>query len=216
MVGKKVRELAFQRIGFRQIGDPYGASTDLVLVGWTDAAAGGPDAVAPTARLARSVEASVDVEDQGGIVGEYQGLGRYLHTECAHGFDFIEQRKRVDDNAGTDDRQPAWTHDSGRQQAELVGLALDHQGMACVVPALEPHHHVGAFRQPVDNLALALVAPLRPDHRYIAHGTSFNSDCRPRTRGPRLLPVGRPAGHACTRGPMPGRRCRRRAEVRHR
>src|SRR3979490_3155480 len=52
--------------------------------------------------------------------------------------------------------------------------------MAGIVAALEAHDDVGLFGQPVDDLALALVAPLGPDHNYICHE-------RPLTRadGPR-------------------------------
>jgi hypothetical protein len=41
--------------------------------------------------------------------------------------------------------------------------------MAGIVTALKAHHHVGARAQPVDNLSLALVAPLGADHRDIGH-----------------------------------------------
>jgi hypothetical protein len=36
--------------------------------------------------------------------------------------------------------------------------------VAGVVAALEAHHAVGVFGQPVDDLALALVTPLRADN----------------------------------------------------
>jgi hypothetical protein len=50
--------------------------------------------------------------------------------------------------------------------------ALDHQRVAGVVPALEPHHALGVIGQPVDELALALVAPLGADDHDVAaaHG----------------------------------------------
>jgi hypothetical protein len=35
--------------------------------------------------------------------------------------------------------------------------------------ALEADHGIGAFGQPVDNLAFALVAPLSADYGYIRH-----------------------------------------------
>ena len=56
-----------------------------------------------------------------------------------------------------------------RQQRQLEHLAVDHKRMARIVPALEAHDHVSALRQPVHNLALALVAPLGADDRYIRH-----------------------------------------------
>src|SRR3546814_8766029 len=45
----------------------------------------------------------------------------------------------------------------------------DLQGMAGIVAALEPHHHIGAQGKPVDDLALALVAPLGADNHHVAH-----------------------------------------------
>jgi hypothetical protein len=36
--------------------------------------------------------------------------------------------------------------------------------MARIVTALKTHHAVGAFGQPVDQFAFALVAPLGPDN----------------------------------------------------
>src|SRR5271169_1654513 len=45
--------------------------------------------------------------------------------------------------------------------------------MSGIVAALEAHHHVGLFGQPVDDLALALVAPLRPDDDHIGHEASL-------------------------------------------
>ena len=62
-----------------------------------------------------------------------------------------------------------WPHDAGRQQRELVGDAVDDQRVAGIVAALEAHDDIGALRQPVDDLALALIAPLGADHRDIRH-----------------------------------------------
>ena len=51
--------------------------------------------------------------------------------------------------------------------------------MAGIVAALEAHHDVGLLGEPVDDLALALVTPLGPDHHHIRHEVPF----------PRLAPV---------------------------
>ena len=40
--------------------------------------------------------------------------------------------------------------------------------------ALEPHDDIGAFRQPVDNLALTLVAPLGANHYGVGHFETFS------------------------------------------
>ena len=67
----------------------------------------------------------------------------------------------------------------GGQQRQLVDLAVDHQRVAGIVAALETHHDIGPLRQPVDDLALALVAPLRADDHHIGH-SEFPSICGPR------------------------------------
>ena len=46
--------------------------------------------------------------------------------------------------------------------------AIDHQCVASVVPPLEAHYALSAFRQPIDQLAFAFVAPLGTDHHYVA------------------------------------------------
>ena len=50
--------------------------------------------------------------------------------------------------------------DAGRHQIQLVDLFADDQRVAGIVPALETHHPLRMIGQPVDDLALALVAPL--------------------------------------------------------
>jgi hypothetical protein len=43
--------------------------------------------------------------------------------------------------------------------------------MAGIVATLKPYDDVRTFRKPVDNLALALVTPLRTDHDHVRHQT---------------------------------------------
>jgi hypothetical protein len=42
--------------------------------------------------------------------------------------------------------------------------------MAGVMAALEPHDHIGAARQPIDDLSLAFVTPLGADDGDVSHG----------------------------------------------
>jgi hypothetical protein len=49
--------------------------------------------------------------------------------------------------------------------------------MAGIVAALEAHHDLGALAEPVDDLALALVAPLGADHCHVGH-CLFPSDTK--------------------------------------
>ena len=54
------------------------------------------------------------------------------------------------------------------QQRQLVGGAVDDQGVAGIVAALKAHDDIGALRQPVDDLALAFVAPLGADDYHVS------------------------------------------------
>jgi hypothetical protein len=57
--------------------------------------------------------------------------------------------------------------------AELVDLIAHHQRMAGVVPALEAHDGIRAAGQPIDDLALALIAPLGANHGYVGQNDAF-------------------------------------------
>ena len=76
---------------------------------------------------------------------------------------------RIEHDAVADDRQFSRPHDAGRKQAELEGHSVNDERMAGVVAALEAHDDVGALRQPVDDLAFTLVAPLRADDYDVRH-----------------------------------------------
>ena len=92
-------------------------------------------------------------------------------------------------------------HHARRQQRELVGLAVDDERVPGIVPALKPHDDIGALGQPVDDLALALVAPLGADHGHVCHGaiplvrhagldpaSTYSRTVRLRRHGPRIKP----------------------------
>ena len=83
--------------------------------------------------------------------------------------DFVEERVRIEHHAVADDRQLSRPHHAGGQQRQLVGGAVDDQRVAGIVAALEADDDVGLLRQPIDDLALALVAPLGADHDNICH-----------------------------------------------
>src|ERR1700683_3709660 len=58
--------------------------------------------------------------------------------------------------------------------------------------ALEAHHDVGLFGQPIDDLALAFIPPLGADHDNICHAGLVQETCERSTlRGDRRLPLTR-------------------------
>ena len=137
-------------------------------------------------RVRANVEFLVQRQDQRRVLGDAQIVRRDLDALLLELGDLVDQRAGIEHHAVADDRQLAWPHDAGRQQRKLVGGAIDDQRMAGIMAALEANHDVGLLRQPVDNLALALVAPLGADHDNIGHEElspgAYETDERTRER----------------------------------
>ena len=124
--------------------------------------------------FAERVEVAVQRQDEGRVLGDPQVLGRDRDPLPRQPLDLVDERVRIDDDAIADDRELARAARPRRQKAQLVADAVDDKGMAGVVAALEAHDDVGALRQPVDDLALAFVAPLRSDDDHIRHVPSHS------------------------------------------
>ena len=92
---------------------------------------------------------------------------RPLHVDAARAqaVDLADQDRRVDDDAVADDAARARVEDARRDQVELELLLAADDRVAGVVAALEAHDDVGVLGEQVDDLALALVAPLGADDR---------------------------------------------------
>ena len=63
-------------------------------------------------------------------------------------------------HAVADQAQRTFAQDARRDQVQDGLLAIDDQGVAGVVPALEAHDRTDLLGQQVDDLALAFIAPL--------------------------------------------------------
>ena len=78
--------------------------------------------------------------------------------------DFREQRLRIDDDAVADDARHAVVQDARRDEMQHELLAFDVYRVTGVVATLVARHDREVRRQQIDDLALALVAPLRAQH----------------------------------------------------
>ena len=170
VMGEQALDLGVERREIGEVHDADGAAADLVLIGGADAALGRAD-LGPGGGgiLPQRVEFAMQRQDQRRVFGDAQIFARDLDALGAQIGDFLDEMTRIDDDAIADHRKLARAHDAGRQQRQLVDDAVDDQRMAGVVAALKAHHDVGRDRQPVDDLALALVAPLGADHHHIRH-----------------------------------------------
>ena len=145
-----------------EVAHPDRAAADLVLVGGADAAARRADLAGARSIFAQAVEVAVDGQDQRARLSDPQDFRRDFDALLADALNLGFERPRIEHDAIADDRRRA-ADDAARQQRELVGLVSHDERVAGVVAALEADHHVGAARQPVDDLALAFVAPLGAD-----------------------------------------------------
>jgi hypothetical protein len=110
--------------------------------------------------------------------------------------DLLEQRLRIDHHAVADHAGDAGMEDARRDQVEDELLAVDIHGVAGVVPALITRHRGEVRGEHVNDLALALISPLRSQdgniglrHSALWYRTASKITKRPRPdrRKPRLV-----------------------------
>ena len=109
-------------------------------------------------------------QDQRRVLGDAEIVAADVHPEFLDLGDLVGERPGIDHDAVADHRELALAHHAGGKQRELIGGAVDHQRVAGIVAALEAHHDIGTLGQPIDDLALAFVAPLGADDHDIGHG----------------------------------------------
>ena len=170
MVGEQPVDLGRQVVGIGEVHEPDRPAPDLVLVGGADAAPCRADPGPGAGVLTQGVELAVHGQDQRAIVGDAKVVAGHCDTLVSQAPDLGHQGVRVQHDAVADHRELAGAHHPGGQQRELVDGIADDQRVAGIVAALEAHDDVGLFREPVDDLALALVAPLGADDDHIRHG----------------------------------------------
>ena len=81
--------------------------------------------------------------------------------------DLLEQRRRIHDHTVADNATDLGVQDAGRDEVQDKLLPVDVHRVACVVTTLVSSHDRERRREQVDDLAFALVAPLRAQHRQI-------------------------------------------------
>ena len=148
-----------------QVGDADRAAADLVLVGRADAAAGGADLGRSPACASRAASRSrCSGRIRQALSASTSRSGVIVTPWAPIALDLVQQGPGIDHHAVADDRQLA-LHHAGRQQATACRSCSP---TTSVWPALWPPWKrtttSARLRQPVDDLALALVAPLGADH----------------------------------------------------
>ena len=85
----------------------------------------------------------------------------FLH--CVHLF---ERDFGIEDDAVADDVRLAVVKDARGQKTKLELFALDADGVSGIAAALIAHDRIGLLGEVVDDLSLALIAPLRACNYY--------------------------------------------------
>ena len=162
-------DLVRQRVEVGEVHQADGAAADLVLIGRPDAAARGADRGGGVGGFAQGIEFAVQRQNQRDVFGDPQIVRADGDALPLQFRDFVEESLGVEHDAVADHRKLRGAQHAGRQQRQLVGLAIDDERMAGIVAALEAHDDVGLLRQPVDDLALPFVTPLGADDDNIGH-----------------------------------------------
>ena len=106
--------------------------------------------------------------------------------------DFAEESLQRHDGAVADEAFARCVHDARRDQTQDGLLAVDDKRMSGVVAAIEANDAGSFFRQPVNDLAFAFVAPLSADHDNILAHLGFLRLNKKGSSGPPVRPL--PAG----------------------
>ena len=91
---------------------------------------------------------------------------RSVDAAFLHGVHLFERDFGIEDDAVADDVRLAVVKDARGQEAQLEFLALDADGVSGIAAALIAHDRIGLLGEVVDNLSLALIAPLRACDYY--------------------------------------------------
>ena len=157
-------QLGGERREVAQLATAQTRAGDFVGVTRTDATQGGADFGRALVGFECGVERLVARQHQVRAVADQQAW-RGIDTARDEFVEFIAQREGVDHHTVADDARGLVVQDTGWQQVQDRLLTFDHHRVAGVGAALATHYHIGARGKQVDDLALALVAPLQTqDH----------------------------------------------------
>lgn len=113
----------------------------------------------------------MDGQDEGGRLGDLHHIRCDVDALFSDPLNLGHESPGIDHDAITDNRKLA-ANDTRGEQGEFVDLLADNQRMARIMAALETRDDIGAMRQPVNQLALAFIAPLGAYHGHIGHENS--------------------------------------------
>ena len=170
LLGQRHLDLLAEDLRVEQVLQPDPEPVGLVGVGGADAAAGRADLELPEPPLTRLVERQVPGHDHVGVAGQPDEVGG--DPARLEALELLDEHARVDHAAGADHAFLA-PEDPRGHVAELEGLAAGDDRVPGVRAAVVAADEIRVAGEQVDDLPLALVAPLRPDDHGRGHEPSI-------------------------------------------
>src|SRR6267142_3416469 len=120
-------------------------------------------------------------ENQMGAIAEVQAA-LYVDASFGERFNFGDQGRRIDYDAGADDCLLLGAQDAAGDKLQDETVFADDYGVPGVVSAGDERDIVESAGEIIDDFAFALVAPLRADHHDRFHAApSLAHMCHPHT-----------------------------------
>ena len=152
-------ELFAETLGVEDATHPQAHTVDLVAVCRADAAHGGADFIFALQRLAGGIECLVVGEHHvGGIAHVQPALG--IDAGLEQPVDLLDQPDRIHHDTVADDAGCSLPQNPGRDQVQDVLGFADDDRVTGVGSALGTDDDVRLLGHEIDDLALALIAPL--------------------------------------------------------
>ncbi|MCH8333547.1 signal recognition particle protein, partial [Candidatus Sumerlaeota bacterium] len=150
------------------ISEPDALTRDLVGVGGADAPSRRADLARPPDLLVRQVHELVVRRNEVGIFGKMKTRA-HLNPSGLQRFDFLLQDDRIDHQTVADHALNARVEHAGGNEVQDRLFIVDDDRVAGIVPALITRHEIGLARDHIDDLPLALVAPLASNNNHQRH-----------------------------------------------
>ena len=173
--GEQRLEPGAEVLRVEQVDDAQSAARHLVLVAGADSPARGADLARAGLLLGGHVDRAVYREDEVGALVDLQLLEVREVAAPAQFVDLPAKHGGIDDDAVADHAGRLRVQHPRRHQVHDRALVADHQGVPGVVAALEAHDDVGMGGEEVDDLPLALVAPLGADDHQRRHAIALRA-----------------------------------------
>jgi hypothetical protein len=170
LLGERDLDLLAQDLRVEQVLDADSEPRRLVGIGRADSSFRRPDLQLPEPPLAALVDGDVPRHDQVRLARDAHAVGR--DSARLELVELSHEDLGVDHAARAEDALLA-VQDPGGHVVELVLLAARDDRVARIRAALVAADEVRVLGEQVDDLALALVAPLRPDDDGRGHAPEF-------------------------------------------